>query len=361
MTEATTANGDPGLIEGLVSTVIPVFNRAQMLREAVESVLAQTWRPIEIIISDDGSSDETPDVAAELAAANPGIVLIVRNPNQGPGPAREAGRVLARGEFIQYLDSDDRLLPEKFERQVASLRQRPECEIAYGYTRLVDEEGNELAAPFKWTARDLDFLMPGLLVDRWWCTHTPLYRRRLTDRIGAWTDMRWSQDWEYDSRAAALGAKLVSCHAYVSEHRQHSGTRQTSKADWRQDPVRLRNRVTLLMALWTNAQRAGVDGNAPERQHFARWAFSIARQCAAAGLSPETRECIRLAIESSEGRKEGLKGVKAFSWATRLLGPVAAGRVAGWLSRRRKAPSSATLPQSFSVPGDGREGSADVR
>ena len=101
-------------MNGLVTTIIPVYNRPCFLREAVASVLAQTYRPIEIIIVDDGSGPETVAVCEELAAAHPEI-RILHQENAGPGAARERGRLAARGEFIQYLDSDDRLLPEKFE------------------------------------------------------------------------------------------------------------------------------------------------------------------------------------------------------------------------------------------------------
>src|SRR5207253_899944 len=66
---------------GLVTTIIPVFNRPALLREAVASVLAQTYRPIEIVIVDDGSTDETPDVAQELASAQPGILRVIRQEN----------------------------------------------------------------------------------------------------------------------------------------------------------------------------------------------------------------------------------------------------------------------------------------
>ena len=82
-----------------------------MLREAVASVLRQTYRPIEIIIVDDGSTDETTRVADELASTYPFEVRALHVLNGGPGWAREAGRQVARGEFIQYLDSDDLLWP----------------------------------------------------------------------------------------------------------------------------------------------------------------------------------------------------------------------------------------------------------
>ena len=134
----------PELIPQLVSTIIPVYNRPQMLREAVQSVLNQTYRPIEVIIADDASTDETPLVGRELAQQHPGVVRFAGSPENsgsGPGPMRELGRQQARGEFLQYLDSDDRLLPDKFTDQVRTLREHPECDIAYGLTRLVDQDG----------------------------------------------------------------------------------------------------------------------------------------------------------------------------------------------------------------------------
>ena len=125
-------------VAGLVSTIIPVHNRAALLREAVASVLAQTYRPIEIIIVDDGSTDDTPGVADSLAAGSPDAIAVVHQGNTGPGLAREAGRQKARGEFIQYLDSDDVLLPRKFEFQILGLRSSPECGIAYGKTHFCE-------------------------------------------------------------------------------------------------------------------------------------------------------------------------------------------------------------------------------
>src|SRR5438128_9687032 len=109
------------LVEGLVSTIIPVHNRPTLLREAVASVLAQTYRPIEIIVVDDGSTDNTAREVNALAESHPEVRAIHRD-NGGPGPARETGRRAAQGEFIQYLDSDALLLPTKFALQVVGVR-----------------------------------------------------------------------------------------------------------------------------------------------------------------------------------------------------------------------------------------------
>jgi len=109
---------------------------------ATRGVLAQTHRPIEIILVDDGSTDATPAVLDQLAWEHPGIIRVFHQENQGPGPARERGRKEARGEFIQYLDSDDWLLPHKFTLQVKALKEHPDCGIAYGPARLVDDHAH---------------------------------------------------------------------------------------------------------------------------------------------------------------------------------------------------------------------------
>ncbi len=279
------------VVPDLVSTVIPAYNRGSMLGEAVHSVLQQTWQPIEIIIVDDGSTDDTLQVAKELMEQHPDAVHVIAKPNGGPGPAREAGRQRARGEFIQYLDSDDRLLPDKFTVQVEALRRHPECGIAYGKTRLIDVQGCVLKSPFKWTAREFPYLFPTLLVDRWWCTHTPLYRRSLTDLMGPWSDLRYSQDWEYDARAGARGTRLVYCPMDVSEHRTHAGIRQTGGGQWL-EPM---DRVRFFGLLLQHAQAAGVPAQSPEMRHFIRWTFSHARQCALLGHEDAARTLFDLA------------------------------------------------------------------
>lgn len=153
-----------GIVAGLVSTLIPVYNRAVLLGEAVASVLAQSYRPIEVVIIDDGSTDDTPAAIASLCARAPDIICSVRRANGGPGLARQSGLDVARGEFIQFLDSDDLLLPEKFAAQVAALRDQPQTVAAYGKTRnyVIGERPADIA--FRRTGERFSTLFPSFLV-----------------------------------------------------------------------------------------------------------------------------------------------------------------------------------------------------
>ena len=328
------------IVPNLVSTIIPVHNRPKMVRSAVASVLAQDYRPIEIVIVDDGSTDSTLEVCNRLPTRYSESILVLSQGNLGPGPARELGRQDANGEFIQYLDSDDRLLPGKFTAQVNALRKNPDCGIAYGITRLVDYEGNVLTEPFKWTGDDRQYLFPGLLVDRWWCTHTPLYRRTVCDEIGPWSELRYSQDWEYDARAGALGIKLVNTNVLVSEHHTHGEKRQTGHGGW----LTPTDQVRFFSTLYDCAARAGVIESVPEMRHFSRWVFSQARHCGSTGDVAPARELFRLALRAADSPDLKMR-------VTGALASVFGWKVVGRLGQLRdslfRSPGPGTLKQSW--------------
>lgn len=304
---------------GLVSTIIPVHNRAALLREAVASVLAQTYRPIEIIIVDDGSTDDTITVADDLAAANPEEIRAIHQNNTGPGLAREAGRQSATGEFLQYLDSDDLLLPKKFELQVAGLKDNAEFGVSYGRTRLRSLSHFGQDVPWKRTGERIDKMFPSLLRSRLWDTSTPLYRRSLTDAAGPWTELMSDEDWEYECRIAAVGARLHYVPEFVSEQRDHSGERLSRTGI--SQVVNLLNRVAAHKLIFSHARRAGMTAEHPEMEHFARELFLLSRQCGAADLEKESKDLFELAREASGVARGG-------GWDFRLYGFVAS--IAGW-------------------------------
>jgi glycosyltransferase involved in cell wall biosynthesis len=307
------------ILENIVSTIIPVYNRPVLLREATESVLYQTYRPLEIIIVDDGSTDDTGSVAEELRENNSSIITVIHTANQGPGAAREAGRQLIKGEFIQYLDSDDILLPDKFALQVAGLREHPECGVAYGKTRFYVPKIYESVGAWKRTGELISTMFPAFLESRWWGTSTPLYRRSVVDAAGPWTKLQNEEDWEYDCRIASQGVRLYYCDAFVSEQRGHPGE-QISRYGW-SDPKKLKDRASAHALILSHALKAGISAESPEMIHFARELFLLSRWCGVAGLSQESEELFFLARKASEPKR-------AKGWDFRLYRLIAA--VLGW-------------------------------
>ena len=302
-------------MNALVSTIIPVWNRPSLLREAVASVLAQTYRPIEIIIVDDGSTDETPAVADALAREHAGIVTAIHIANGGAGVAREAGRRAARGEYIQHLDSDDILVPRKFAMQVAALQESPDCGAAYGWTRFRRHDGRVEPRPWKRSGERIETMFPSMLTMRWWDTPTPLYRASLLAAAGPWTDLRVEEDWEYDCRIAARGVRLAYCEDWVCEVREHAPVPLT--------PAKMRDRARAHALIASHARDAGIDPASPEFRQFARELFHIARQCGAAGLSDESRQLVALARGIDDARD-----LRVYERLARAIGWKNAGRAA---------------------------------
>jgi glycosyltransferase involved in cell wall biosynthesis len=295
-------------------------------------VLAQSYRPLEILIVDDGSTDDTPAVADALAADHPEVQAI-HIPNGGPGVAREAGRRQARGEFVQYLDSDDVLLSEKFQSQVRALSADPECGVCYGMTRYIDEAGDGADRAWRRTGERTERMFPSFLVDRWWGTSTPLYRRSVTDAAGPWTALRIEEDWEYDCRVAVLGRPLAYVSEFVSEQRGHAADRLSRHGS--SDPAKLRDRAAAHALILGHAERAGIGPRQEEMRHFVRELFLLSRQCGAAGLDLEARHLHALAVRAAKGGEDVRIDLRIYGALASVVGWDRMGSLTCALDRRR--------------------------
>ena len=178
-----------------ISCIVPVYNGARFLAEALDSILAQTLPPTEIIVVDDGSTDATTEVANAYAEH----VTYVQQPNAGPASARNRGIGLATGSFIAFLDADDLWQPQKLERQMQVLGDSPEAGICITYLRNFWVE--ELAAERE-RMRGHDFAkpMPGYVCQ---CL---LARRSVFDSVGQFDESkRIGEDTDWFLRVERAG------------------------------------------------------------------------------------------------------------------------------------------------------------
>jgi len=124
----------------MISVIIPTYNHACFLAEAIDSVLAQTLAPLEVIVVDDGSTDATPEVLAAYGDR----IRVIRQKNQGVAMARNAGIAAARGEYLAFLDSDDVWYPRKLELQMPRFDAEPQLGLVHCGAETIDSAGRTL-------------------------------------------------------------------------------------------------------------------------------------------------------------------------------------------------------------------------
>ncbi len=166
-----------------VSVVIPAFNRAALIGETLASVLAQTYRDFEVIVVDDGSTDDTPTILAEYERDT--RVRVIRQTNQGQGAARNAGIGAARGEYVAFVDSDDVWRPDKLERQLDLLVESPGLAWVYADAYAFDHETRTVLYVIGERVRQYEgHIAPQLLMVDFVPSPTPVVRRAVFDEVG---------------------------------------------------------------------------------------------------------------------------------------------------------------------------------
>jgi glycosyltransferase involved in cell wall biosynthesis len=172
----------------VVSVIIPTHNRAKLLCNTIESVLAQSYHPVEIIVVDDGSTDDT----AEMIERYGDRVRYIKQPNQGVGVARKTGFYASSGDYISFLDDDDLLLPNKIERQVSILETRPEVDIVHCAYFAIDQDDQRLEKCDNLPEGDV---RKELLQDCFLWSGGLLIRRSCLTQIGTEETLYWEDDW----------------------------------------------------------------------------------------------------------------------------------------------------------------------
>jgi glycosyltransferase involved in cell wall biosynthesis len=196
-----------------VSIVIPCYNHARFLPDAIRSALTQSHDDVEVIVVDDGSTDDSARVAEGRG------VRVVRQANQGLAAARNTGLAVSTGNMLIFLDADDRLRPDAARAGMAALQRRPDAMLALGRCLLIDEFGTPLATE---QPRVTSGFYEELLRRNYiWTPALVAFRRRIFDEVGGF-DPRVNPSADYDMYLRiARHHEFVPHDTVVAEYRQH--------------------------------------------------------------------------------------------------------------------------------------------
>ncbi|HUP28356.1 MAG TPA: glycosyltransferase family A protein [Chloroflexia bacterium] len=192
--------------EPKIGVVIPTYNRAPLLRRALDSVLAQTVQPERIVVVDDGSTDDSAGVvarAAEHAVGGPEIIFLHGPHENRRGIARNRGAAAAGTPFIAFLDSDDLWKPRRLERQLSAWRSAPQAMFAFCNVQYFADDGL-VGVPCLPPGRDFNgYILGDMLEEPRAVSSTLVVRREAFEAVGGFRDMRMNEDYELSLRLAA--------------------------------------------------------------------------------------------------------------------------------------------------------------
>lgn len=214
--------------EELVSVVIPAYNSAEFIRQCIESVLAQTYRVVEVVVLDDGSTDNTASICEEFGSS----VNLFRQENSGRGSARNMGVSKANGKYLAFLDHDDLLLPHSIHDRVEFLKKHLEVGWVFSDAVEFDDSGNLrlFLGQFPWLNLNEDIFIQ-LLRGCFPLTSTVMIRRSVMDFVGGFnTSLNYGEDLELFLRLALI-SNVGMIKEPLTKRRIHFGQGISSNFD----------------------------------------------------------------------------------------------------------------------------------
>ena len=217
----------------LVTIIIPAYNSAKYLKDAVRSAQLQNHRHLEIIIIDDGSTDGTAEVAAQLAADDPRVRVIIQ-PNRGPSAARNTGLRQAAGDFVSFLDSDDTLHPLKVSQQLIALED-PGVGLVFCDYYTSNEDLVPLA--ISKTRPQLEDIRDQLALQNVFPVHAAMVRRGVVARVGTFDEsLPSAEDWDFWVRCGEV-ATMVHAPGALCCYRRHTSQAHNDRRRMRSSQI----------------------------------------------------------------------------------------------------------------------------
>ena len=279
--------------KGLISCIIPVYNREELIVECLDSVLAQTYHNYEILIVDDGSTDKTAEVVEKLIQKQPASINCLTQANQGPGVARQTGLNNANGEYIQFLDSDDLIKPSKFELYINEFNSAYSPDIVFGITHYYQKENPDEFIVWKKDQQQSTSILPDFLTSRAWSTSTPIYRRSLLTNAGSILPLSCEEDLEYDCRIGLQSPKIKFVNLHLTDFRGHRGQRFSVNNSDR--TRQLTHQIQAREGIYQTIEKSNLAKTNPHVKVFAQSLFLVSRQAGEIGLTYESNQALKIA------------------------------------------------------------------
>ncbi len=277
-----------------VDVMMPAYNAASTLREAIDSLRAQTLRGIRIIVVDDGSTDDTPAILAALAAEDARVVVL-RKDNDGIVEARNDALAACDAEFVACLDADDAAFPERLARQLAYLESHPNCVGLGGEVEHVDESGAKIAGMTQQGDPGLADPAQAPALEPYIVHSTFMARRADVVAVGGYRHVPNSEDSDLFWRLAERGA-LVNLPEVFGKYRVHTASISSSIINGR--VMAVGSQLGALSALRRRAGRRDVPF--PRELHASlRAAMSLEKMCAVAARDLEADEADHLRVAAA--------------------------------------------------------------
>jgi glycosyltransferase involved in cell wall biosynthesis len=216
----------------LVSIVIPCYNQAHFVIDAIESVFAQTHRYFEIIVIDDGSLDNIADVVGKYSD-----VRYFRREHSGVSAARNTGLRMGSGDYFVFLDSDDRLLPHALTTALDVFRASPSCAFVSGHIRLIAADGSDLSTP-EIICIERDHYSTLLKYNYIWTPSSVMFRRSVLENMGGFnSSFSAGADWDLYLRISKIHPVLCH-HQVIAEYRIHENSMNSNPALMMRDSLK---------------------------------------------------------------------------------------------------------------------------
>jgi len=210
----------------LVSVIIPAYNAAQTIVETLDSVFAQTFKNLEVIVINDGSKDKTLAILEDYSKP----INIISTENKGVSHARSSGFKHSKGDYIQYLDADDLLMPKKIELQLEALIMH-NADVAYGDWQKFSVENNEIIIS-ETIEREIEGDLEIALFTYFWCPPAAiLYSKRICEQLKWNESLPIIQDARYFLDAAIAIGKFVYTKGIMAQYRTGLTNSLSQKSD----------------------------------------------------------------------------------------------------------------------------------